>query len=47
MRMRMRKAYIRARATHFVGALPPKEKCVEQVEKSFLLNEGGCRDVTS
>ena len=31
----------------FIGALPPPKKYVEQVEKSFLSNEGGCRDVTS
>ena len=31
----------------FIGALPQIKKYVEQVEKSFLRNEGGCRDVTS
>ena len=31
----------------FIGALPQIKNYVEQVEKAFLWNEGGCRDVTS
>ena len=38
--MRVRNAYIRARATHFCWGFAPKEKCVKQVENHFYEMKG-------